>query len=129
MCTSFKVVLLSIAIASVALAAPTLPSFLMELTQAQSREYTSIRNNNSLTKAQVATAEDAWAGKQTPNILASYQEYKTKLAAYNTELEARYEINAKNLTTKVKPSGFKLKLLKQIKISPTNKKMMKSIDF
>uniref|UniRef100_A0AC35TVV3 DUF148 domain-containing protein n=1 Tax=Rhabditophanes sp. KR3021 TaxID=114890 RepID=A0AC35TVV3_9BILA len=117
MCASFKIVLICVVLASVASAhgggnrgsrqgnnrrGPPMPIFLKGLSGTEIREFLAIRRNDTLTKAEVTTSEDAWAAKQTPEILATYNEFKANMTTYNTNLKTKFDAAAQNLTAEAK---------------------------
>uniref|UniRef100_A0AC35TWS9 DUF148 domain-containing protein n=1 Tax=Rhabditophanes sp. KR3021 TaxID=114890 RepID=A0AC35TWS9_9BILA len=131
MCASFKVVLISVVLASVALAAPPMPTFLRSLSGAESREFWAIRKNDALTKVQVATAEDVWIATKSEQVKTSYNEYKSNLATYNADLKIKYAAAAKNLTSKAKAVYDQIegvKLNKNISYKQENDEITKIMD-
>uniref|UniRef100_A0AC35TIA2 DUF148 domain-containing protein n=1 Tax=Rhabditophanes sp. KR3021 TaxID=114890 RepID=A0AC35TIA2_9BILA len=117
MSASFKIILIYVAFASVALAhfgggrntqgnnrrvGPPIPAFLRGLNGSDIREFLAIRRNDTLTKAQITTEEDAWAGKQTPEVLASYTEFKSNMTTIINNMKAKLDAASLNLTTEAK---------------------------
>uniref|UniRef100_A0AC35TM33 DUF148 domain-containing protein n=1 Tax=Rhabditophanes sp. KR3021 TaxID=114890 RepID=A0AC35TM33_9BILA len=127
---SFKLILVSVVLASVALAQfgggengrrghhghkggfPPLP-FLRGLNKTDVREFLDIRRNDTNTKAQVKVQEDAWAAKQNATVQQIYNEFKSNMTTKFNEFKAQVEAAAQNLTAPAKAVFEQIKAVKE----------------